>query len=193
MLLGPDLAHRKFEGVVRVTLDVIENCEEIVLHAADLSITAAFVDGANAASFHLNDEQETLTVVPHGGGLFAGTSVELKIDFHAPLSENMKGFYHSSYVDLEVSGVTVQHKYQACKVQNQGPCRWPPCCPLDRVHQIGPYWMAPFRSQEYDSQFPLMLTHYPLSVYVRYFESAQTSCVHIVQVSPSSRCTRQVI
>ena len=86
-----------------VKLDVFENCDEIVLHAADLNITDAFVDDAKADSFSLDDEQETLTVVPQGGSLFAGTSIELRINFHARLSENMKGLYHSSYVDPSVS------------------------------------------------------------------------------------------
>jgi aminopeptidase N len=77
----------------------------IVLNAADLTINAASVDGIAAASFHLHPSETTLKVVPAGGQtLSAGTSIVLKIDFHAPLCQDaMKGLYHSSYVDAAVS------------------------------------------------------------------------------------------
>ncbi len=96
LTLRPSLADATFSGAVRIDLEADARTDELVLNAAELTITSCAVDGVGAA-WRLDAATERLFVTP-ATPIAAGTSV-LTIEFDGVLNDKLRGFYRSTYVD----------------------------------------------------------------------------------------------
>ena len=101
--LEPDLETFKFDGYVTIDLEVDEPTSEITLNSAELAVHYARITLANGSSYRaggifLDEERETLTV-SFGSPIPAGTA-QLGLDFTGELNDKLRGFYRSSYTDV---------------------------------------------------------------------------------------------
>lgn len=103
LTLEPDLEKFTFEGTVKITVDVKEATDKVVLHQKEMVVwSAKFIpsDGsatlsANEISLKVSEMTVTLgfdTVLPVGKGV-------LEVVFTGILNDKMAGFYRSQYTD----------------------------------------------------------------------------------------------
>ena len=102
--LEPDLTTFKFDGYVTIDLEVEEPTSEITLNSAELTIHYARITLGNGSSYRasgifLDEERETLRVA-FGSPIPAGTA-QLGLDFTGELNDKLRGFYRSSYTDVD--------------------------------------------------------------------------------------------
>ena len=102
--LEPNLDTFKFDGYVSIDVEVSEATSEIVLNSAELDIHYARITLSSGSSYRatgisLDEERETLTV-SFDSPVPAGTA-QLGIDFTGELNDKLRGFYRSSYTDVE--------------------------------------------------------------------------------------------
>jgi aminopeptidase N len=101
LTLEPDLAEATFTGSEVVTLSVEEPVDEIVLNADDLELSGGRLDGDGATlevtSISLDAENERAHLS------LSGTAEpgewRLSLDFRGRLSDQLEGFYRSTYKD----------------------------------------------------------------------------------------------
>jgi puromycin-sensitive aminopeptidase len=96
LTISPDLDASTFEGRVVISVDVLEATDEIVLHAKDLTIHAAAVDGSAATVTHRPDVDQ-LVLAP-GRTIGPGNAV-IEIVYGAEISHGLLGFYRSTFTD----------------------------------------------------------------------------------------------
>ena len=102
--LEPNLDTFKFDGYVSIDVEVEEATSEIVLNSAELDIHYARITLSSGSSYRatgisLDEERETLTV-SFDSPIPAGTA-QLGIDFTGELNDKLRGFYRSSYTDVD--------------------------------------------------------------------------------------------
>lgn len=96
----PDLETFTFRGSVKITILVKDTTKKIELHSKKLTINEVQVSkGARPIEkdYKLDEENDLLTIETKLE-LSYNTEYTLTIDFQGLLSEDMKGFYKSSYV-----------------------------------------------------------------------------------------------
>ncbi len=99
--LTPNLEKKTFTGDVEIDIRILEPTDKIILNAADLKITEAFVvntsDVESKASISLNAEKE-FAILSFTKKLSRG-SYKLTCQFKGILNDKLKGFYYSSWTD----------------------------------------------------------------------------------------------
>ncbi|MBI3319681.1 MAG: M1 family metallopeptidase [Candidatus Omnitrophica bacterium] len=99
--LEPDLARFRFTGHEAVTILPTRACSTIVLHAAELTITRARLQAADAAPLvatRITYDKALETATIHlPSRIPAGRELVLELDFEGTLNDKMHGFYRTSY------------------------------------------------------------------------------------------------
>jgi len=99
--LKTELENFTFEGDVKIRVQVLENTNEIILHTNKQNIEVLSVSGPDTEEViitetNINDEKHFLII--NSSSIFsADTEYDISINFTAVLSEDMSGFYRSSY------------------------------------------------------------------------------------------------
>ena len=118
--LRPMLDTASFTGTVEIDLTVESECSVIVLNAAELDIKACTIDGS-AAEWELDETTERMIVRP-SRVVEAGTC-RLKIVFDGVLNDKLRGFYRSTYVDVDGNDqVIATTQMQATDCRRAFPC-----------------------------------------------------------------------
>mmetsp|Transcript_2069 Transcript_2069/g.6264 ORF Transcript_2069/g.6264 Transcript_2069/m.6264 type:complete len:925 (-) Transcript_2069:12-2786(-) len=92
----PELAH-VFDGEVSVTIAVEKQAANVSLHAKDLTIKTASIDGV-ACAYALDEELSTVTLTPLAP-IGKGEHV-VALTYEGVLNNLMAGFYRSTYTDI---------------------------------------------------------------------------------------------
>ncbi|KAG1335968.1 hypothetical protein G6F62_006431 [Rhizopus arrhizus] len=108
LTLEPNLKTFKFDGQVKVNLNVNEDTTTIVLNTRDIKIKYAFLsseglktDSKQAAIDIKYDEKKDLATLRFKEVVVANTKAVLEIHFEGELNDQMAGFYRSSYKDVD--------------------------------------------------------------------------------------------
>lgn len=125
LALDPDLDAGTFTGAEEVEVKVRERVDEIVLNAADLSIEEGWLDGAmgrlEVADVGLDEETERAHLrlaAPAEPGEWT-----LHLRFAGTLSDQMRGFYRSTYVDGRGATRTVAAtQFESTDARRAFPC-----------------------------------------------------------------------
>ena len=123
--LTPDLAAATFTGDVKIALDVREATDTVVLNAAELDVTAAWVaDGAGTSreakvAYDMETERVTLTLE----GAVASGAATLHAEFRGVLNDKLRGFYRSTFT----GGDGVEHVVAATQMEATDARRVFPC------------------------------------------------------------------
>ena len=115
-----DLENCRFEGSVEIDLICRARTDSITLHAKELHISAASVDGVAVESVSFNVEDERVTL-----GLKAFTAGEctLRIVFAGVLNSDLEGFYRSFYTDEKgVKRAMAVTQFEATAARRGFPC-----------------------------------------------------------------------
>ena len=102
--LEPNLDTFKFDGYVSIDVEVSEPTSEIVLNSAELDIHYGRITLESGSSYRatgisFDEERETATI-SFDSPIPAGTA-QLGIDFTGELNDKLRGFYRSSYTDVD--------------------------------------------------------------------------------------------
>ncbi len=103
--LAPDLATAAFAGSVVVALEVLEATDVLVCNAAELEVTAAWVEvgGRRIAATAVVDEDAERCTVTLESTLGPGPAT-LHLAFRGGLNDKLRGFYRSTFTDPPVDG-----------------------------------------------------------------------------------------
>lgn len=101
LYLHPDMESGKFTGQEKITVNVLEATNQIILHSHKLQISNVYVlafDGANLEvdNFYLDEVREFL-VITMSQTLVAGTDIQLGIIFAGEMLGKIVGLYSSTY------------------------------------------------------------------------------------------------
>ena len=99
--LKTELENFTFEGDVKIRVQVLENTNEIILHTNKQNIEVLSVSGPDTEEViitetNINDEKHFL-IINSSSVFSADTEYDISINFTAILSEDMTGFYRSTY------------------------------------------------------------------------------------------------
>ncbi|MBX7159230.1 MAG: M1 family metallopeptidase [Acidimicrobiia bacterium] len=94
--LEPDLEHARFDGSVDIAVDVVASTDTVVLNAAELEITAARVDAAEASVTYEAEHERIVLALDSAVG--EGPAV-VHLEFTGTLNDKLCGFYRSTYTD----------------------------------------------------------------------------------------------
>jgi hypothetical protein len=100
--LKPELVTFTYEGVVKIRVQVLEDTSEIILHTNKQNITLITVSGPElepplTITTPNIDEDRHFLIINNTSSFSADTEYNIDITFTAVLSEDMAGFYRSSY------------------------------------------------------------------------------------------------
>ncbi len=125
LLLAPDPETSRFEGEVRITVDIYRDTLEFVLNSVDLKIleAAAEIDGFD---FPLRAEMDSEheRVILRGSRLFeAESKAVLRIRFAGTLNDLLAGFYRSTFTGPDGSTeVIATTQFEATDARRAFPC-----------------------------------------------------------------------
>jgi puromycin-sensitive aminopeptidase len=125
LVFDPDLDAETFSGSETVEIEVRENVDEVVLNAAELDVTSAALerDGTSIAvtDVRLDDETERAHLRLAEGAEPGEWS--LHIAFRGRLSNRLRGFYRSTYVDESgtTRAIATTH-FEATDARRAFPC-----------------------------------------------------------------------
>jgi len=98
--LKPDFKTFTFEGDVKITVEVLEDTSEIILHTNKQNISLITVSETdtelNITEANIDYDKHFL-IINSTSNFSADTEYTISITFTATLSEDMIGFYRSSY------------------------------------------------------------------------------------------------
>ena len=100
LYLKPELENFTFEGDVKIRVQVLENTNEIILHTNKQKIEVISVSGPDTevSITEPNIDVEKHFLIINSSSVFsADTEYDISINFTAILSEDMTGFYRSTY------------------------------------------------------------------------------------------------
>src|SRR5579863_7596932 len=123
--LTPDLEHATFTGEVHIEVLVHEAVDEIVLHAAELTIDSARLDPGGgepeALTVRVDESSERLVLTP-ASSLAPGPAV-ISLEFAGILNDKLHGFYRSAYSDDDgVTHVIATTQFEATDARRAFPC-----------------------------------------------------------------------
>jgi hypothetical protein len=98
--LKPEFQNFTFEGDVKITVEVLEDTSEIILHTNKQNIINITVSGPGTEVniFETNiDKEKHFLIITNPSNFSADNEYKISITFTATLSEDMSGFYRSSY------------------------------------------------------------------------------------------------
>jgi hypothetical protein len=98
--LKPEFQNFTFEGDVKIMVEVLEDTSKIILHTNKQNIRIITVSGPDIDMTitrpHIDYEKHFL-IITNPTNFSADTEYKISITFTATLSEDMSGFYRSSY------------------------------------------------------------------------------------------------
>ena len=98
--LKPNFKTFTFEGDVKITVEVLEDTSEIILHTNKQNISLITISGTdtevNITEANIDYDKHFL-IINSTSNFSADTEYNISITFTATLSEDMSGFYRSSY------------------------------------------------------------------------------------------------
>ena len=100
LYLKPEFQNFTFEGDVKIRVEVLEDTSEIILHTNKQNIRLIRVSGPdrNVTITRPNiDYEKHFLIINSPPNFSADTEYTIGITFTATLSEDMSGFYRSSY------------------------------------------------------------------------------------------------
>jgi len=116
LTLDPNFETFKFDGNVKIELDVLEESNFVTLNTLEIEIHSAKVEDSIASETTFDDVKQTVTF-KFDRSFTKGSKIVLDLDFTGILNENMAGFYKSTY---EEDGKT---KYLATTQMEPTDCR----------------------------------------------------------------------
>jgi aminopeptidase 2 len=116
LTLDPNFETFKFDGHVKIELDVQQTSDFVTLNTIDIDVHSAKVGEAKAQDISFDLEKQTATF-KFDKQFAQGDKIVIDIDFTGTLNDNMAGFYRSSY---EQDGVK---KYLATTQMEPTDCR----------------------------------------------------------------------
>jgi puromycin-sensitive aminopeptidase len=123
--LQPDLEGARFEGHVTVEVEALEPADRLVLNAVDLHITDARLecsDGTTLSPAVSFDAADQLLIVTFDRSFSAGVH-RLSIDFTGTLNDQLRGFYRSTFRDLDgVERTIATTQFEASDARRAFPC-----------------------------------------------------------------------
>ena len=132
LLLDIDLASGATTGVVRVELLVDEPLTELRLHALDLEVTLAHIDGPDeptpgpvAATVEAHPSVEQIVV--RTGGTIGPGPVRLHLEWRSTLSDGLVGLYRSTYTHVDDDGSSVERALAVTQFESTHARRAFPC------------------------------------------------------------------
>lgn len=96
LYLHPDLKTGNFSGQVIISVTVLQETNQIILHANKLDITNVYVIGNEVASYYLDEIREFL-VITMTNTLTANANIRLGILFEGQMLNKIVGLYSSTY------------------------------------------------------------------------------------------------
>jgi aminopeptidase N len=125
LVLEPDLEAATFAGSETVTLEVVEPVDEIVLNAVDLDVGPGRLEGPGGtleiSTIRLDPESERAHL------LLSGTAEPgvwtLHLEFRGRLSDQLQGFYRSTYTDdAGVTRTIATTQFESTDARRAFPC-----------------------------------------------------------------------
>ena len=126
LVLEPDLDTATFAGSENVALEIRGPLDELVLNAAELQIDAGWLtapDGGRVevANVHLDEEDERAHLAL--GATLEPGAWTLHLEFRGTLNDRMRGFYRSTYADVEgVQHVIATTQFESTDARRAFPC-----------------------------------------------------------------------
>ena len=125
LVLQPDLEAAVFSGTASIDLSVTEPTSELVLNAAELSISQASLttaDGDEVPATVTLDEKLERAHVTLSRQIEAGDH-RLTMSFDGVLNDQLRGFYRSTYTDVTgVEQVIATTQFEAADARRAFPC-----------------------------------------------------------------------
>ncbi|PSN47508.1 hypothetical protein C0J52_02250 [Blattella germanica] len=123
--MKPDLEEFSFEGRVSIEVEIQENTKRITMHSYKLNIQEVKVSGSNGTinnNFDINEKHQFL-IISSENELVSGQKCVIDIIFNGTLSDDMQGFYRSSYKDKNgnIRWIAAS-KFQATHARKAFPC-----------------------------------------------------------------------
>uniref|UniRef100_A0A8C9WIS7 Aminopeptidase n=1 Tax=Scleropages formosus TaxID=113540 RepID=A0A8C9WIS7_SCLFO len=97
LLIHPNLTTMTFQGTVSITIDVLNDTKNVILHSSGLQITNVTVQDKEVKKLEYQPWQQIALKFPED--LKKGQTYVLTMEYSANLSNSYSGFYNSSYVD----------------------------------------------------------------------------------------------
>ena len=98
----------------KVMVNGVSKAENVKFHAVDLSVDSVLVNGEKC-DFGLEDGVLTLSKVPRG-------DLDVEIEYHGTLNENMQGAYLSTYEYNGKTEVIVATQFESHYAREAFPC-----------------------------------------------------------------------
>lgn len=114
-----DTARRRLAGTTTIEVDCAEPVDRLQLHAADMEVSAATVDGVGA-DIELLADREMMVVTPRSP-LGKGHHT-LVLDHACELGEGLTGWYLSRYADDDGEHVVSVTQFEATDARRAFPC-----------------------------------------------------------------------
>ncbi|KAK0159540.1 hypothetical protein PV327_010951, partial [Microctonus hyperodae] len=91
-----------FDGFVEINTIAVDNSSKIFLHASELEITEVMltVNGLSVGNIFYFEEKYNLFTIVANETMIIGTEVIISINYKGKLNSAMRGFYRSSYTDI---------------------------------------------------------------------------------------------
>jgi aminopeptidase N len=118
--LEPDLQKLAFTGTADIDVDIRKPAREVLLHAVELDIAAASINGVPAKA-KLDPKTERLSLSPLKPLKKGRATVSIR--FSGAISDKMRGFYRSSYVRADGSSAWMgTTQFEATNARRAFPC-----------------------------------------------------------------------
>jgi hypothetical protein len=99
--LKPEFKTFTFEGAVNIRVEVLKDTNEIILHSNKQTISLVTVSDSDSVIVNTTeaniDSVKHFLIINSTSEFLASTQYDIDITFQATLSEDMSGFYRSSY------------------------------------------------------------------------------------------------
>lgn len=102
--LAPDLKNFKFDGYEKIDLKILKATDHLRFHASEIDIKKAaltLADGSTLDNLQIDYDKRWTTVTLKLPKTIGPQEAHMSIDFIGTLNDKMRGFYRSSYKDLD--------------------------------------------------------------------------------------------
>lgn len=120
--LEPDIAGGTFTGLEKIHLNLLESTKQITLHSLDLEVIKAEVSNQDQVVQKITYDQERQTVTLHFANKIDACAIALEISFKGKLSNNMCGFYRSSYKHQDKDCFLATTQFESTDARRAFPC-----------------------------------------------------------------------
>jgi len=123
--LAPDLDAATFDGEVRIAAVATERVTQIVLNAAELTVSSATVGprGKDPATPAVEQDPDAERITLHLPEPCGPGDLDIEIAFSGILNDQLHGFYRSTFVDLDgVTRTIATTQFEATDARRAFPC-----------------------------------------------------------------------